>query len=56
MKKSENSSNQGFPYYFCLIIEGSGTATSLTSKHSFNQHFFALHMDLAQNVSSRNLA
>jgi hypothetical protein len=23
-KKSQNSRNQGFPYYFCLLIEGSG--------------------------------
>ncbi len=24
-KKSQNSINQGFSYYFCLIIEGSGS-------------------------------
>jgi hypothetical protein len=23
--KSENSNNQGFSYYFCLMIEGSGS-------------------------------
>jgi hypothetical protein len=26
-KKSQNSSNQGVSYYFCLMIEGSGTNT-----------------------------
>jgi hypothetical protein len=24
-KKSQNSRNQGFSYYFCLMIEGSGS-------------------------------
>jgi hypothetical protein len=27
IKKLQNSRNQGFSYYFCLMIEGSGTAT-----------------------------
>jgi hypothetical protein len=27
MKKSQNSRNQGFAYYFCLIIEGSGAGS-----------------------------
>jgi hypothetical protein len=25
MKKSKNSRNQGFYYYFCLVMEGSGS-------------------------------
>ncbi len=29
-KKSENSRNQGFAYYFCLMIEGSGSIPLLT--------------------------
>ncbi len=28
-KKSQNSRNQGFSYYFCLLIEGSGAAGSI---------------------------
>jgi hypothetical protein len=28
-KKSENSRYQGLAYYFCLMIEGSGSATLL---------------------------
>jgi hypothetical protein len=27
IKKSQNSRNQGFSYYFCLIIEGSGSGS-----------------------------
>jgi hypothetical protein len=27
IKKSQNSRNQGFSYYFCLVIEGSGAGT-----------------------------
>jgi hypothetical protein len=27
IKKSHNSSNQGFSYYFCLMIEGSGAGS-----------------------------
>jgi hypothetical protein len=26
-KKSQNSRDQGFSYYFCLMIEGSGSVT-----------------------------
>ncbi len=26
-KKSQNSWNQGFPYYFCMMIEGSGSGS-----------------------------
>jgi hypothetical protein len=28
IKKSQNSGNRGFSYYFCLIIEGSGARTN----------------------------
>jgi hypothetical protein len=27
IKKSQNSRNQGFSYYFCVMIKGSGLAT-----------------------------
>jgi hypothetical protein len=27
-KKSQNSRNQGFSYYFCIMIEGSGSGAS----------------------------
>jgi hypothetical protein len=27
MKKSQNSRNQSFSYYFCLMIEGSGSVS-----------------------------
>jgi hypothetical protein len=52
--------NQSFSYYFCLLIEGSGSGagceTLLTSKHSFNLHFFALHMDPVQKFVEKSLA
>jgi hypothetical protein len=34
-KKSQHSRNQGFSYYFCLMIEGSGSATLLFRKTVF---------------------
>jgi hypothetical protein len=40
IKKSQNSRNQGFSYYFCLMIEGSGfgsvplTNGSVSGKHT----------------------
>ncbi len=35
-KKAQNSGNQGFSYYFCLMIEGSGSGSAtLPTIHKF---------------------
>jgi hypothetical protein len=46
IKKSQNSRNQGYSYYFCLMMEGSGAGselvTKLALKHTYPDplHFF----------------
>ncbi len=32
MKKSQNRRNEGFSYYFCLMIEGTGSGSVSTKK------------------------
>ncbi len=35
-KESQNSRNQGFSYYFCMMIEGSGSGSGSGSIHLTN--------------------
>jgi hypothetical protein len=46
IKKSQNSRYQGFSYYFCLVMEGSGSGSGFVHTHSFSGNLTA---------SSRNL-